>query len=81
MTAGEDHRRKETAMDRMITRVAPSLYAVLRIIGALLYACHGAQKLFGLFGGVRGGTVPLMSLLGLAAVIELGAGQIGRAHV
>ena len=76
MTAGEDHRRKETAMDRMITRVAPSLYAVLRIIGALLYACHGAQKLFGLFGGVRGGTVPLMSLLGLAAVIELGAGLL-----
>ena len=54
-------------MDRMITRAAPYLYAVLRIIGALLYACHGAQKLLGLFGGVRGGTVPLMSLLGVAA--------------
>jgi uncharacterized membrane protein YphA (DoxX/SURF4 family) len=63
-------------MDRLVTRTAPSLYAVLRIIGALLYACHGAQKLLGLFGGVRGGTVPLLSLPGLAGVIELGAGLL-----
>lgn len=26
-------------------------YAVLRIIAGLLFACHGAQKLFGAFGG------------------------------
>src|SRR5436853_3649637 len=63
-------------MDRMVTRVTPHLYAVLRIIGALLYACHGAQKLLGLFGGVRGGTMPLLSLPGLAGVIELGAGLL-----
>ena len=54
-TAWEDHRRKETGMDRMVTRVAPYLYAVLRIIGAPLYVCYGVQKLLGLFGGVRGG--------------------------
>jgi hypothetical protein len=54
-TAWEDHRRKETGMDRIVTRAAPYLYALLRIIGTLLYACHGAQKLLGLFGGVRGG--------------------------
>ena len=59
-------------MDRLVTRAAPYLYAVLRLIGALLYACHGAQKVLGLFGGVRGGTVPLMSLMGLAGVIEWG---------
>ena len=63
-------------MDRLVTRTAPYLYAVLRIIGALLYACHGAQKLLGLFGGVRGGAVPLLSLPGLAGVIELGAGLL-----
>jgi hypothetical protein len=78
VTAWEDHRRKETDMERMVTRTAPYLYAVLRIIGALLYACHGAQKLLGLFGGVRGGTVPLLSLPGLAGVIELGAGLAHR---
>jgi len=63
-------------MDRLVTRAAPYLYAVLRLIGALLYACHGAQKLLGLFGGVRGGTVPLISLMGLAGLIELGAGLL-----
>jgi putative oxidoreductase len=63
-------------MDRIVTRAAPSLYTLLRIIGALLYACHGAQKLLGLFGGVRGGTVPLLSLMGLAGLIELGAGLL-----
>jgi hypothetical protein len=72
-TAWEEHSRKETDMDRMVTRAAPYLYAVLRIVGALLYACHGAQKVLGLFGGVRGGTVPLLSLMGLAGVMELGA--------
>jgi len=45
---------KETRMERIVTRAAPYLYALLRIIGALLYVCHGAQKLLGLFGGVRG---------------------------
>ena len=63
-------------MERIVTRAAPYLYALLRIIGALLYVCHGAQKLLGLFGGVRGGTVPLLSLMGLAGLIELGAGLL-----
>ena len=63
-------------MERIVTRAAPYLYALLRIIGALLYACHGAQKVLGLFGGVQGGTVPLMSLMGLAGLIELGAGLL-----
>jgi putative oxidoreductase len=63
-------------MERIVTPAAPYLYALLRIIGALLYACHGAQKLLGLFGGVQGGTVPLLSLMGLAGLIELGAGLL-----
>ena len=46
---------KEPSMERIVTSAAPYLYALLRIIGALLYACHGAQKLVGLFGGVQGG--------------------------
>jgi putative oxidoreductase len=67
---------KEPRMERIVTRAAPYLYALLRIIGALLYACHGAQKLLDLFGGVQGGTVPLLSLMGLAGLIELGAGLL-----
>ena len=63
-------------MKQIVTRAAPYLYALLRIIGALLFACHGAQKLLGLFGGVWGGTVPLISLMGLAGLMELGAGLL-----
>jgi putative oxidoreductase len=63
-------------MERIVTRAAPYLYALLRIIGGLLYACHGAQKVFGLFGGVQGGAVSLLSLMGLAGLIELVAGLL-----
>jgi hypothetical protein len=31
-------------MDRMVARTAPYLYALLRIMGALLYACHGGKN-------------------------------------
>jgi len=64
-------------MARIVKDAAPYCYALLRMIGALLYACHGGQKLLGLFGGMRGGgTVPLVSLLGVAGSIELGAGVL-----
>lgn len=43
-------------------------YSILRIVAGLLFACHGAQKLFGFFGA--GGPVadPLMVAAG---IIEL----------
>jgi len=49
-------------------------HAVLRIAAGLLFIQHGLQKLFGLFGGVQGTTVPLLSLLGFAGVLELAGG-------
>lgn len=55
-------------MDRVLGRVAPYAYVLLRVVAGLLFACHGAQKLFGMFGGHR---VPLASTLGLAGGIEL----------
>ena len=57
----------------------PYLYVLLRIIAGLLFACHGAQKLFGVFGGVGGhpgATVPLFSQMGLAGIIELVGGLL-----
>src|SRR5512140_1008971 len=30
-----------------------AIYLVLRVVTGLLFACHGAQKLFGAFGGPR----------------------------
>ena len=46
---------------------------LLRVVVGLLFACHGAQKLFGVLGGER---VELVSLLGLAGVIELVGGLL-----
>ena len=50
---------------------APYAYAIMRIVVGLLFACHGAQKVFGWFGGVGGQPVPLTSLYGVAGMIEL----------
>jgi len=52
---------------------------LLRIVVGLLFACHGAQKLFGLFGGVGeqpGAAVTWLSLIGLAGFIELVGGLL-----
>jgi putative oxidoreductase len=58
---------------------APHLYVLLRIVTGLLFACHGVQKLFGVFGGPGGQpgvSVPLFSLMGLAGCIELVGGLL-----
>jgi putative oxidoreductase len=44
----------------------------MRIIVGLLFACHGAQKLFGMFGG-KGGAEGMMLLGG---IIEFGGGLL-----
>jgi putative oxidoreductase len=58
-------------MERVLGRFAPQIYALLRIVAGVLFACHGVQKLFGLLGGTP---VVLASQLGLAGVIELVGG-------
>ncbi|MFL5492875.1 MAG: DoxX family protein [Gemmatimonadales bacterium] len=62
----------------LAARWAPWLHALLRIGAGLLYMEHGLQKLFGMFGGMgpSGGTVPLVSLMGLAGVLESGGGLL-----
>ena len=59
-----------------LTRYAPAMRAALRIGAGLLFMQHGAQKLLGWFGGMGpdGGTVPLISQMGLAGVLELVGG-------
>jgi putative oxidoreductase len=58
-------------MEFLLGRFAPHLYALLRIVAGVLFACHGAQKLLGVFGGQQ---VSLMTQMGLAGVIELVGG-------
>jgi putative oxidoreductase len=66
-------------MERAVSKYAPYLYVLLRVVAGLLFACHGAQKLFGVFGGIGGqpGTsMPLFSLMGFAGCIELIGGLL-----
>lgn len=59
-------------LDRL-SAYAPQALAVLRIVAALLFIAHGTQKLFSFPAGQMGG-VELLSLFGLAAVLEIAGG-------
>jgi putative oxidoreductase len=59
-------------MNPFFRKCSPHLYALMRIVAGLLFAVHGAQKLFG-FPGDRPG-VDLASLTGLAGIIEFVGG-------
>ena len=66
-------------MTGALHRAAGVTHAIMRIGAGLFFMCHGGQKLFGWFGGVpglEGGTVPLVSQLGLAGVLELVGGPL-----
>jgi putative oxidoreductase len=63
-------------VERFLAGYAPQAYALLRIIIGLLLFCHGAQKVFGLFGGLGGAPVPLASLYGVAGGLELILGAL-----
>lgn len=60
-------------MTPWLTRLSEIAYVLLRIVAGLMFAQHGAQKLFGVLGGKA---APLFSLLGVAGVIELVAGVL-----
>lgn len=55
---------------------APRLVSVLRIIVGFLLIPHGTQKLLGFPVSPEAHQVPLMSLLGLAGVLELFGGAL-----
>ena len=62
----------------LLPKYSDKFYAVLRIVAGGLFACHGAQKLFGVFADPSraGETVALVSLMGLAGVIECFGGLL-----
>ncbi len=60
-------------MERILGRFTGQIYALLRIVAGLLFACHGAQKLLGVMGGNQ---VDYMSMMGLAGFIELIGGLL-----
>jgi putative oxidoreductase len=60
-------------MRTTLSKYSVSVYAVMRVVVGVLFACHGAQKLF----GVLGGQSELNDPEGLAAgVIEFVGGSL-----
>ena len=56
---------------KFLAKLSDHAYALLRIVAGLMFAFHGAQKLFGVLGGHQ---AALFSQMGLAGVIELAGG-------
>ncbi len=57
---------------------APRMRSVLRMVAAFMFILAGSTKLFAFPAGIppNGGTVPLMSQLGLGAVLEVFGGAL-----
>ena len=60
-------------MGNVLGRFSGTTYSMMRFVAGGLFACHGAQKLFGVLGGHA---MPLMSQMGLAGVIEFFGGLV-----
>ena len=60
-------------MRRLLGPHVDRIYAIFRIVFGFLFLCHGAQKLFGAFGGEK---VAIASLMGLAGIIEFFGGLL-----
>jgi len=64
-------------MERWLGRHSELLYALMRIVVGLLFACHGAQKLFGALGGQRQLSNPLLLTAGIIEFFGGGLVSIG----
>ncbi len=65
-------------MERFLGSYSRYIYAIMRIVVGLLFACNGARKLFGVFSGMGGSgeAASLLSLMGLAGTIEFFGGLL-----
>ena len=60
-------------MERWLNQFSDNIYSVMRIIVGLMFACHGAQKLFGVLGGKVEISTTVMFF---AAIIEFVGGGL-----
>lgn len=65
-----------TDQSTFFSKWAPRVLSILRIIVAFLFMQHGAQKLFGVPSDQPAKTVELLSLMGLAGVLEFFGGLL-----
>jgi putative oxidoreductase len=63
-------------LDSFSSRWSPRILSVLRIVTGFLFMPHGAQKLFGFHAPEHSVLPPLLSLLGLAGVLEFFGGLL-----
>jgi putative oxidoreductase len=60
-------------MKRLLAPHREGIYTLLRVVAGVMFATHGAQKLFGAFGA---SPVQAGSLMGIAGIIELATGPL-----
>lgn len=58
-----------------LEKYAPKILSLLRLVSGTMFACHGAQKLLGAFGGMPPG-VPMTAQIWTAGIIELVGGAL-----
>ncbi len=63
-------------LNSFLSRWSPRILSVMRIVVALLFVQHGAQKLFGFLAPPEAVTPPLISLMGVAGVLEFFGGLL-----
>ena len=63
-------------LDSFYAQWTPRLLSVLRIITGFLFLAHGSQKLFGFPPSERPGAPTLLSLVGVAGVLEFIGGLL-----
>jgi hypothetical protein len=63
---------------KIFSKAEPWSYQLMRIVVGLLFACHGAQKLFGVLGAER---ASLLTQRGAAGIIEFFGGLVIAAGV
>ena len=73
-------------MERLLGRYSNLSYSLMRLVVGALFACHGAQKLFGVLGGQAQLSNPKLLLAGIiefvgGALVALGLGAAYAALV
>lgn len=68
---------KRGLMDRWLSKYSEFLYAVMRLMVGLLFACHGIQKLFGMLGGQSQVSNPMLLAAGIIEFVGGGLVAIG----
>jgi putative oxidoreductase len=64
-------------MDRWLGSFSEWAYALMRLVAGVLFACHGAQKLFGALGGQSQLSNPLLATAGFIELVGGGLVALG----